>query len=99
MPSSDDHDYSQDYLTTIARGNGTISFNILKNMGTDYITSISYSTDGGDTWTTTQNENNKSLVIDVNVNEGDKVLWKGIAQQTGYYDGDYIGSFFSYLFH
>ena len=94
------HDYSKDYLTTIARENGTISFNIWKNMGTDYITSISYSTNGGETWTTTQNQNNKSehLVIDVSVNEGDKVLWKGIAQQTGYLDEDewdYVGSFFS----
>ena len=95
------HDYSKDYLTTVARENGTISFNIWKNMGTDYITSISYSTDGGETWVTTQNQNDKSenLVIDVNVNEDDRVLWKGTAQQTGYYDGDdyadYVGSFFS----
>ena len=65
------------------------------------ITSISYSTDNGETWTTTNNQNNKSenLQITVNVNAGDKVLWKGTAQQTGYYDeedmGDYVGSFFS----
>jgi len=70
-------------------------------MGTDMITSISYSSDNGETWTTTANQNNKTehLVIDVNVNEGDKVLWKGTATQTGYYDdddyGDYVGSFFS----
>jgi len=70
-------------------------------MGTDMITSISYSTDNGDTWATTNNVDNKSehLAIDVKVNEGDKVLWKGIAKQMGYYDeddyGDYVGSFFS----
>ena len=94
-------DYSKEYLTTVARENGTISFNIWKSMGTDMITSISYSTDNGETWTTTANQDNKSehLVIDVNVNTGDKVLWKGIANQLGYYDeddyGDNVGSFFS----
>jgi hypothetical protein len=95
------HDYSKDYLTFVALEDGTISFNILDSMGTDMITSISYSTDNGETWTTTANQNNKqeNLSIDVDVNEGDKVMWKGIATQTGYYDedgyGDYVGSFFS----
>ncbi|MBR6908183.1 leucine-rich repeat protein [bacterium] len=94
-------DYSKQYLTCVALEDGTISFNILKSMGTEYITSISYSTDNGKTWTTTNNMNNKEehLSISVNVNEGDKVMWKGYAQQTGYYDeddyGDYVGSFFS----
>ena len=94
-------DYSKEYLTTVARENGTISFNIHKSMGTDMITSISYSTDDGETWTTTANQDNKEehLVIDVNVNTGNKVLWKGIANQLGYNDeddyGDYVGSFFS----
>jgi hypothetical protein len=93
--------YKQKYLTTEALESGTISFNIWRSMGTDMITSISYSTDNGQTWTTTNNTDNKSehLVIDVNVNQGDKVLWKGIATQTGYNDsddyGDYVGSFFS----
>jgi len=71
-------------------------------MGTDMITSISYSTDNGETWETTANANNKSehLVIDVNVNAGDTVLWKGSAIQMGFYDeddeeGGYACSFFS----
>lgn len=95
------HDYSQDYLTTVALENGTISFNIQKSMGTNMITSISYSKDNGNTWTTTNNVDNKSehLAINVSVNEGDEVLWKGNATQTGYYDeynyADYVGSFFS----
>ena len=94
-------DYSKEYFTIEALENGTISFNIWESMGTEYITSISYSTDNGETWTTTNNTNNKSehLTINVNVNEGDKVLWKGDAQQMGYYDtddyGDSLGSFFS----
>ena len=93
--------WAEEYLTTVALEDGTISFNIWKSMGTDMITSISYSTDDGETWTTTANQNNKEehLSIDVNVNEGDKVMWKGIATQMGYNDeddyGDYVGSFFS----
>ena len=93
--------WTEEYLTFIAREDGTISFDILQSMGTDMITYISYSKDNGETWTTTANQDNKSenLVIDVNVNTGDKVLWKGIANQLGFYDeddyGDYLGSFFS----
>ena len=92
--------YAETYFTTVAREDGTISFDMRYDMGTEYITSISYSTDNGETWTTTANQDNKSenLVIDVDVNTGDKVLWKGIANQLGYYndyDDEYIGSFFS----
>ena len=93
--------WAEEYLTTVALEDGTISFNIWQSMGTDMITSISYSTDNGETWTTTNNVNNKEehLVIDVDVEEGDKVMWKGIATQMGYWDedeyGDYVGSFFS----
>ena len=94
------YDYSIDYLTFVALESGTISFNIWKSMGTNMITSISYSKDNGDTWTTTNNVDNKSghLVIDVNVNEGDEILWKGDASQLGYLDENdekIIGSFFS----
>ena len=96
------HTWADEYLTTVALESGTISFNIWKNMGTDYITSISYSTDNGETWTTTNNVNNKSehLSITVDVSEGDKVMWKGEAEQLGCYDedeyyDDYVGSFFS----
>ena len=92
--------WADEYLTLVALENGTISFNIEKSMGTNMITSISYSKDNGDTWTTTNNIDNKSghLVIDVNVNEGDKILWKGDASQLGYLDENdekIIGSFFS----
>ena len=92
--------WADTYLTTVAREDGTISFNILSSMGTEYITSISYSKNNGETWTTTTNKDNKeaNLVITVNVNTGDTILWKGTATQTGYYDdddGDYYCSSFS----
>ena len=92
--------WADTYLTTVAREDGTISFNILSSMGTDKIESISYSTDNGSTWTTTNNQNDKedNLVITVNVNTGGTILWKGTATQTGYFDEDdysYFGSSFS----
>jgi hypothetical protein len=88
--------WAEQYLTFVALEDGTISFDIFQTMGTDMITSISYSTDDGETWTTTQNQNGKTsnLVITVNVNEGDKVLWKGDAQQLGDEDEN-CASFFS----
>ena len=90
--------WADEYFTTVARENGTISFNIWKSMGTDMITSISYSTDNGETWTTTNNTNNKSehLATTVTVNNGDKVMWKGDATQLGLeYSHNSVGSFFS----
>ena len=89
--------WTDEYFTTVARENGTISFNIRFDMGTDMIKSISYSTDNGETWATTNNTNDKeeNLVIDVNVNNGDKVMWKGDATQFGIYiddEDDYYGS-------
>lgn len=92
--------YEDWYVRTTAFTVGTISFNIWKNMGTEYITSISYSKDNGQTWFTTNNIDNKDehLQIIVDVNPGDEILWKGIAQQLGFYDqieDNNVGSFFS----
>ena len=56
------HDYSEDYLTFVAKGSGTFTFTP-KNSNV-----ISYSTDNGGTWA----EGNS-----VEVSNGDKVLWKG----------------------
>ena len=54
-----------DYFATVARSGGTIKFN-----GSSSNT-LSYSTDNGATWSTA------SKTPSVNVNAGDKVLWKG----------------------
>ena len=37
--------WADEYFTTVARENGTISFNIWQSMGTDMIKSISYSSE------------------------------------------------------
>ena len=92
--------WADEYLTFVALEKGTISFDILNSIGTDKITSISYSTDNGANWTTTENRNDKqeNLSITVNVNKGDKILWKGDAKTLGFFDDVEefgIGSFFS----
>ena len=92
--------WADEYLTFVALENGTISFDISNSIGTDKITSISYSTDNGANWTTTENRNDKqeNLSITVDVNKGDKILWKGDAKTLGFYVDDKVGfavSFFS----
>ena len=77
------HDYSKDYLTFEALQNGSVSFVIPDFVGTQDIQSISYSTDDGNTWAITNNKDNEQINITVNVNEGDKVLWKGTGIKTG----------------
>ena len=63
------HDYSEDYLTFVAKESGTFTFTP-KNSNV-----ISYSTDNGTTWT----EGNT-----VSVNNGDKALWKGTMTPASY---------------
>lgn len=96
------HDYSKDYLTFEALESGTISFNIIPEIDTYSIDTLLYSTDNGDTWTTVDNENDRSedITINVSVSAGDKILWKGSGDQfsNGIYDYDLdtvVGSFFS----
>lgn len=52
--------YVKEYMTTVALDTGTMSFTINKNVNTNYIRTISYSTDNGITWNTTQNTWNKA---------------------------------------
>ena len=72
-------DYSKDYLTFEAIENGTFTLEIGSNIGTSLLTSISYSIDNGQTWITTNNEDNNTVTITTpTINQGDTVLWKGI---------------------
>ena len=63
------YDYSKDYLTFVAKSSGTFNFSGSSNGST--ANAIQYSTDNGETWS------DASSSITVNVNSGDKVLWKG----------------------
>ena len=95
--------YSKQYLTFEALEDGTIEFDIIPEINTDKVASVSYSTDNGATWITTNNQDDKeeNLQIVVNVQAGDKVLWKGSAAAFAYGsdsgDGLYIdgGCFFT----
>lgn len=61
--------WAEEYLTFVAKEDGTFTFTP-KNSNV-----ISYSTDDGETWTTGNS---------VEVNNGDKVMWKGTMTPTSY---------------
>ena len=71
------HDYSQDYLTFEALESGTFTLTIPAEIDTTYMTSISYSTDNGSTWTTTQVDATAQTITTPTIAQGGKVLWKG----------------------
>ena len=90
--------YTSMYFTTIALESGTISFDYRSGVTTTYARYMEYSSDGGTTWTRTNNINNQSVTITVNVSEGDKIMWRGDNDVLSFYNGDlddYQGSFFS----
>jgi len=66
------HDYSEDYLTFVAKTSGTFVFS-----GTSTSNTISYSTDNGNTWSTSSQGGT------INVNANDIVLWKGNLRISG----------------
>ena len=79
------HDYSKDYFTTIAKESGTITFKYTSGGTTEAFTSMSYKKNDGE-WVTTQYDPNNGNTINVPVNSGDKVQWKGINSTFDYYD-------------
>lgn len=78
------HDYSQDYLTMVAKSSGTFSFS--GGVHSNYNGMLSYSTDEGATWST------QSSDVTINVNSGDKVLWKGTTDIQDIQLGTFSGS-------
>ena len=91
------HDYSQDYLTLNALTSGTFTINKVYNGATSQrVTSISYSTNNGNTWTTT-NWSTSAQTITINLGANDTLLLKGIANHyaTNYstYDSARVVSF------
>ena len=69
------------YLTIEMLESGTCKFQIANNLPTSSCTSVSYSLDGGETWTTTQNLNDSLVTITTPIlSAGHKVLWKGNAE-------------------
>ena len=84
-------DYSKKYFTTEALENDeTFTLTIPRNVGTYYMTSVSYSTDNGETWTTTNNTSSQVTATTPSLNQGDKVLWKGDGKSTASDASNYI---------
>ena len=83
-----------DYLTFTALENGTFTLTIPYNLNTDYLTSVSYSLDGGATWVTTANAASQIITITTpTVETGKTVKWKGIGTAYATNDGIYGSSF------
>ena len=74
-------DYSKQYLTFDVLTSGTVSFTAIDGTS-QYIPSISYSLDNGETWIKTINTNSE-FWININVSEGDTILWKANCKATG----------------
>ena len=78
------HDYSKDYFTIVAKESGTITFKYTSGGTTDVLTSMSYKKNDSE-WVTTQYNPNNGNTINVSVNNGDKVQWKGINNAFDYH--------------
>lgn len=81
------HDYSQDYLTFVAKGVGTFTFS-----GSSTANTLSYSLDGGTTWSSPQQN-----VTTPTVQPNDKVLWNGSSMSPDSTSG--IGKFSSSCYY
>ena len=66
------HDYSQDYLTFVAKADGTF-----KLSGATTANTVSYSLDNGSTWTNLAYNTNSPTVT-----SGQKIMWKGTLTPT-----------------
>ena len=73
--------YTNEYLTFEALENGTFTLRIPANVNSTYITSVSYSTDDGETWTTTNVDSTAQTITTPTITQGNKVLWKGVGKQ------------------
>lgn len=69
-------------LTTVPLTNDstTFTFAIGANVNTDTLQSISYSVDGGETWTTTPNVDATAVNITATVTNKTPVMWKGVGK-------------------
>lgn len=68
--------WKNEYLRTTALTDGTIAFHFTNYIDSTAFSSISYSTDNGNTWTTVENDG-ENLGAEVSVTAGDSILWKG----------------------
>lgn len=71
------------YLKFKALEAGTFTLTIPASVTDSALTSVSYSTDGGNTWTTTQNSSSAVTITTPTISAGSSVLWKGSGTSMG----------------
>lgn len=81
-------DYSQEYMTLSALGDGEITITIPAGVDSTYATSLSYSKDKAN-WTDTIIDNT-AQTITIPVTNGDNVYLKGIAKKLGKDNNNYV---------
>lgn len=69
----------KEYFTFEALESGKFTLTIPSNVNSTHITSVSYSTNNGSTWTTTTIDSTVQTITTPTITAGGKVLWKGIA--------------------
>lgn len=89
------HDYTQDYLTFEAVESSVFKLIIPKRVGSSWLTSVSYSIDNGQTWTTKNNGSSAITITTPTISQGGKVLWKGTGKRYGGDDDGYYSYFTS----
>ena len=78
-PKGEEVDYSRQYLTFVALEAGTFTLTIPSQIPTSYISEVSFSLDGGETWNRTQNIDDQQVVVTTpTIASGGKVQWKGL---------------------
>lgn len=68
----------KNYLTFEALEAGTFTMEIPSEVRTQHLTSVSYSIDNGETWTTTNVDDTVQTITTPSISKGGKVLWKGL---------------------
>jgi len=82
------------YLTFEAEEAGTFTFSLPAGVNTSYMTSVAYSLDHGDSWTTLTNSSAIEQITTPEVAKGDLVMWKGVGVKTAI-SGTVYSQFFS----
>ena len=80
--------YITQYLTFEALQRGSFSLMWGPTLTSEYMTSVSYSIDNGETWVTTNNDGSTRTVTTPTIDAGSKVLWKGIGKTMAMFIGN-----------
>ena len=91
---SEGYEFQYFTIESLEDGN-TITFSKPATITASDLTSMSYSTDNGVTWTTLTNDGSSAQSIDVSLDKGDKAIWKGVAKRLNNNYGQQHGCHFT----